>query len=439
MNFFKLKENKTSLRTEIIAGITTFLTMIYIIPVNASIVSNSGMPFDALVIATILATIIATSINAIYANTPIAMSVGMGLNVYFTFGVCIGLGIPWQSALGAVFISGLIFLILSFTKFRIWVIKSIPKDLRLAISAGLGLFISFIALQKMGIVIKDDATLVRLGDFTDTNVLFGLFSLLLILLFWALKLKAAFILAILLSSIIAWSFGINEATFPKELFSLPNINQVGGLSEIFLKLDIRSALELAMIPVILTLFVTQLFDGIGTITGIGVRSKIFDDAKNGDKKLSKTLIADASSSVIGSSLGTSTVTAFVESDSGVEAGGRTGLTAFVTALCFILTLFLLPLFKAIPDNAIYPVLIIVGILMFSNVKDIDFKDSALAVAGFFTIIMMPLTYSITTGIAFGFLSYVLVCVFQKSWQKITWGIIALAALSFLVFSLQFFK
>ncbi|NDJ28142.1 guanine permease [Campylobacter sp. MIT 12-8780] len=439
MDFFKLKENKTNIATECIAGLTTFLTMIYIIPVNASIVSNSGMPFDALIIATALVTIIATTINALYANTPIAMSVGMGLNVYFTFGVCVALNIPWQSALGAVFISGVVFLLLSFTNFRVWVVKSIPQDLRLAISAGIGAFIAFVALQNLGIVKADQSTLVALGDFKDTKVLFGLFALFLVILFWAFKLKAAFILAILVSSLIAWIFGINGASFPKEIFSLPNLSGENGLSEIFLKLDIKAALELSMIPIILTFFVTQLFDGVGTITGIGVRGKIFDDKKEGDKKLGKTLSADAAASVIGAGIGTSTVTAFVESTSGVESGGRTGLTALVVALCFALTLFLLPLFKAIPSSAIYPVLIMVGILMFMNVKDIDFKDPAVAVASFFIIILMPLTYSITTGFAFGFLAYILVRIFRREFSQISLGILALSAISLLVFCLQFFR
>lgn len=434
MNFFKLQEHKTNCKTELIAGITTFLTMLYIVPVNASIVAHSGMPFDALIIATALVTIIATAFNGLYANTPVAMSVGMGLNVYFTFGVCIALNIAWQSALGAVFISGLIFLVLSFTNFRIWVVKSIPQDLRLAISAGIGSFIAFIALGQMGIITNDESTLLKLGDFSSAGVLFGLLSLFFVLLFWALKLKAAFILAILLSSIIAWSFEINGASFPQEIFSLPNFTGTNGLKEIFLALDIKAALEISMIPIILTIFVTQLFDGVGTITGVGIRGKIFKH-KDGEKKLGRTLSADAASSVIGASLGTSTVTAFVESSSGVESGGRTGLTALFVALCFIISLFLLPLFKAIPANAIYPVLIMVGILMFMNVKDIDFKDPALAVSSFFIIIMMPLTYSITTGFAFGFLAYILMRIFQKQWNKITWGIVVLSLISLAVFIL----
>ncbi|EGP2596028.1 NCS2 family permease [Campylobacter coli] len=439
MDFFKLKENGTNVRTEIIAGLTTFLAMVYIIPVNSSIVGHTGMPIEALITATALITIVATAFNAFFANTPVAMSVGMGLNAYFTFAVCLGQKIPWQSALGAVFISSIIFLILSFTPFRLWVIRNIPKDLRLAICAGIGCFITFLGLSQMGIISPNKDTLVSIGNFKNPHVLFGIFTLVLIVFFWAIKLRGAFILGVLISSIIAWIFGIDNASFPKQIFSLPNFSSENGLGAIFLELDIKSALNIAMIPIILTFFITQLFDSIGTITGIGERGKIFDDAKNGEKKLGKTLMADATGSALGALSGTSTVTAFVESTTGVESGGRTGLTALVVAICFAFTLFLLPLFKAIPANAIYPVLVMVGILMFMEVKNIDFKDSAIAVASFFTIIMMPFTYSITTGFAFGFLSYLLVRIFKREWDKINLGIIVLSLISlgnFLLITLQ---
>ncbi|EOA2509564.1 NCS2 family permease [Campylobacter upsaliensis] len=441
MSIFKLKENGTNIKTELLAGITTFLTMIYIVPVNSHIVSNTGMPLEALITATALITIIASALNGLFANTPVAMSVGMGMNAYFTFSVCIAQQIPWQSALGAVFLSGFIFLILSFTNFRLWIIRNIPKDLRLAICAGIGCFIAFLGLQKMGIIVKNDATLVGVGNFKDPSVLFGIFSLILVVFFWALKLRAAFILGVLLSSLALWSvafylmqnygvkLNIEGAIFPNEIFSLPNFSRENGLGAIAFELDIKSALSVAMIPVILTFFITQLFDSIGTITGVGARGKIFNKPVEGEKKLGKTLMADAASSVVGAGVGTSTVTAFVESTTGVESGGRTGLVAIVVACCFALTLFLLPLFKAIPPNAIYPVLVMVGILMFMEVKNIDFSDSAIAVGTFFTIIMMPLTYSITSGFAFGFISFLLVRIFKREWDKISVGIVVLSLIS----------
>ncbi|MCV3442926.1 NCS2 family permease [Campylobacter sp. IFREMER_LSEM_CL1097] len=437
MDFFKLKEHNSDVKTEIYAGIATFLAMIYIIPVNANTMSNSGMPLEALIVATALVTIIATTLSAFFSNTPVAMSVGMGLNAYFTFSVCNTYQIPWQSALGAVFLSGIVFTLLSFTNFRIWVIKSIPNDLRKAISAGIGTFIAFMGLVQMGIITKSEATLVGLGDFSSTKVLFGLFGLFLVFVFWAWRIKAAFILAVFVSALCAWIFGIDGARFPEQLLSMPVINGDNGLSAIFGKLDIKGALELSMIPIVLTFFVTQLFDSVGTITGVGSRGKIFDDPKQGDKKLGKTLGVDAVSSAMGAVVGTSTVTAFVESSAGVEAGGRTGLTALVTAICFVFTLFLLPVFKAIPANSIYPVLVLVGVLMFMEVANINFKDKAIAVSAFFIIIMMPLTYSITTGFAFGFIAYLFIRIMQKEFDKINLGIIILSAISLLVFLLQF--
>ncbi|EAK0492829.1 NCS2 family permease [Campylobacter lari] len=437
MDFFKLKEHNSDVKTEIYAGIATFLAMIYIIPVNANIMSNSGMPLEALIVATALVTIIATAFSAFFSNTPVAMSVGMGLNAYFTFSVCNTYQIPWQSALGAVFLSGIVFTLLSFTNFRIWVIKSIPNDLRKAISAGIGTFIAFMGLVQMGIITKSEATLVGLGDFSSTKVLFGLFGLFLVFVFWAWRIKTAFILAVFVSALCAWIFGIDGAKFPEQLLSLPVISGDNGLSAIFGKLDIKGALELSMIPIVLTFFVTQLFDSVGTITGVGSRGKIFDDPKQGEKKLGKTLGADAASSAMGAVVGTSTVTAFVESSAGVEAGGRTGLTALVTAICFVFTLFLLPVFKAIPANSIYPILVLVGVLMFMEVANINFKDKAIAVSAFFIIIMMPLTYSITTGFAFGFIAYLFMRIMQKEFDKINLGIIVLSAISLLVFLLQF--
>ncbi|AJC88873.1 NCS2 family permease [Campylobacter lari] len=437
MDFFKLKEHNSDIKTEIYAGIATFLAMIYIIPVNANIMSNSGMPLEALIVATALVTIIATAFSAFFSNTPVAMSVGMGLNAYFTFSVCNIYQIPWQSALGAVFLSGVVFTLLSFTNFRIWVIKSIPNDLRKAISAGIGTFIAFMGLVQMGIITKSEATLVGLGDFSSTKVLFGLFGLFLVFVFWAWRIKAAFILAVFVSALCAWIFGIDGAKFPEQLLSLPVISGDNGLSAIFGKLDIKGALELSMIPIVLTFFVTQLFDSVGTITGVGSRGKIFDDPKQGEKKLGKTLGADAASSAMGAVVGTSTVTAFVESSAGVEAGGRTGLTALVTAICFVFTLFLLPVFKAIPANSIYPILVLVGVLMFMEVANINFKDKAIAVSAFFIIIMMPLTYSITTGFAFGFIAYLFMRIMQKEFDKINLGIIVLSVISLLVFLLQF--
>ncbi|MBE0496180.1 MAG: NCS2 family permease [Campylobacterales bacterium] len=423
MDFFKLQSHGTTVKTEAMAGFTTFLTMLYIVPVNAIIMSNAGMPMDALITATALITIFATILNGLWANTPIAMSVGMGLNAYFTFGLVLGMQIPWQTALGVVFLSGVIFLALSLTRFRVWIMESVPKDLRRAISAGIGAFIAFIGLKQMGMVVANPAVIVGLGDFKDPNVLLGVLGLVLIFAFYAWKVKGAFIIAVLVASVVAWVSGL--AAYPTEIFSMP-----ASIAPIMFKLDILSALSLALLPVIITFLITDMFDSLGTLAGVGYRAGIF---KEDGKELQKTLEADAGATVVGTLLGVSTTTSFIESASGVEEGGRTGLTAVFTGLFFIFTLFMLPLFKAIPPNAIYPVLVMVGVLMFSELANIDFKDLATSCATFLIVIMMPLTFSITNGLAFGFISFVLIKLIQREYSVINPGIITLALISVLAF------
>jgi AGZA family xanthine/uracil permease-like MFS transporter len=423
MDYFKLKEHNTTIVTEIRAGFTTFLTMLYIVPVNALIMSQAGMPMEALISATALITIIATVLNGLWANTPVAMSVGMGVNAYFTFGLVIGMKIPWQSALGIVFISGVIFLLLSLTPFRVWIIKSLPKDLRRAISAGIGTFIAFIGLKEMGIIVDNPATLVGLGELNNFNTLLGILGLITVFTLYTWRVKGAFILSIAIIALIGWVFG--DFNFPKEFVSMPS-----SISPIFLKLDIVSVLKLSMIPIIVTFVITDMFDSIGTLTGIGFRAGLF---KKNSKDLEKTLETDALATVIGSLIGTSTTTSFIESGSGVEEGGRTGLTALVTGLLFISTLFLLPLFKAIPPNAIYPVLVIVGVLMFSELAHIDFRDIAVATSSFLIVIIMPLTYSITNGLAFGFISYTLIKLVKGEFNEINIALLTLSIISLLTF------
>ncbi|QCT93910.1 NCS2 family permease [Caminibacter mediatlanticus TB-2] len=420
---FRLQEKNTTVSTEFRAGLSTFLAMMYIVPVNASIMSLTGMPFDALVTATAVVTIIATILNGFWSNTPVAMSVGMGLNAYFTFGLVKGMGIPWQTALGIVMISGIIFLILSFTKFRVWVLESVPDDLRRAISAGIGMFIAFIGLQGMGIIVKNDATLVSLGNIKDAHVLLGVFGFIMAALFYAYRIKGSFILSIVLTSIVAWVLGL--ANLPRGIISTP-----ASIAPIAFKFDIMSALTLSLVPVIITFLITDMFDTIGTLAGIGMRAGLF---QKGSKELQKTLEADAAATVIGASLGTSTTTSFIESAVGVEEGGRTGLTAIFTGLFFITTLFFLPLYKAIPSNAIYPILVMVGVLMFSELKNINFKDLTIAVSSFVTVILMPLTYSITIGLSAGFVTFLMLALLKREFDKINIGTITLALIGFLAF------
>ncbi len=427
---FKLKEHKTNVSTELSAGFTTFLTMMYIVPVNGFILADAGLPMDAVVTATALITILATLFSGFWSNTPIAMSVGMGLNAYFSYGLVLGMKLPWETALGIVFLSGILFMILSLTNFRIWIMTSIPMSLRRAISAGIGSFIAFIGLKQMGMIVDNQATLVSLGDFSNPNVLIGVLGLILSFLFYAYKVKGSFILAIAVTSIVAWSFGIGE--LPKEILSAPS-----SIEPIFMKLDIMSALSLSLLPVIITFLITDMFDTLGTLTGVGTRAKLFQENNKDDKSLQKTLEADAVATTAGSLIGVSTTTAFIESASGVEEGGRTGLTAVFTGLFFVTTLFMLPLFKSIPSNAIYPVLVVVGVLMFTELGKINFEDSDLATSAgaFLIVILMPLTFSITNGIAAGFLVYTIIKIGKKQFKDLNLGIVVITFISALAFIL----
>ncbi len=423
LGMFQLKERGTDVKTEVRAGFTTFLTMMYIVPVNAIIMGKTGMDMSAIMTATALITIISTVLNGLWANTPIAMSVGMGLNAYFTFGLVLGMKLPWQTALGIVFISGALFVILSFTRFRVWVMQSVPKDLRRAISAGIGAFIAFIGLKEMGIVVANKATLVSLGHLSDPHVLLGIFGLFVAFAFYTWRVKGAFILAILLTSVVGWSFGLGQ--LPTSLFSMP-----ASISPIFLKLDIMGALSLSLIPVIITFLITDMFDSLGTLAGVGYRAGLFEDDS---KELQKTLEVDAVATSLGALLGVSTTTSFIESASGVEEGGRTGLTAVATGLFFILTLFMLPLFKSIPANAIYPILVMVGVLMFTELENINFKDIPTAISAFIITLMMPLTYSITNGLSLGFIAYLFLLLVRGEFKRINIGVVSIAAIGSLIF------
>ncbi len=427
---FKLKEHNTNVFTELSAGFTTFLTMMYIVPVNGFILADAGLPMEAVVTATALITILATLFSGLWSNTPIAMSVGMGLNAFFSYGLVLGMKIPWETALGIVFLSGILFVILSFTNFRVWIMTSIPMSLRRAISAGIGSFIAFIGLKQMGMIVNNDATLVGLGDFSKADVQLGVLGLILAFAFYSYRIKGAFILSIAITSIVAWNFGLGD--FPKEVLSAP-----ASIEPIMFKLDIMSAISLSLLPVIITFLITDMFDTLGTLTGVGTRAKLFQENNKDDKSLQKTLEADAIATAAGSLLGVSTTTAFIESASGVEEGGRTGLTAVFTALFFVATLFMLPLFKSIPGNAIYPVLVVVGVLMFTELGKINFEDSDLATSAgaFLIVILMPLTFSITNGIAAGFLVYTIIKFARGQYKDLNIGILTITFISLLAFIL----
>ncbi len=417
---FKLSEKNTNIKIEFIAGFTTFLTMLYIIPVNALILSSTGMPFEALITATALITIISTILNGIYSNTPIAMSVGMGINAYFAYGLVGGMGISWQSGLGVVFISGLIFFILTLTPFRRVIMNSVPVDIKRAISASIGMFLAFIGLKQMGIIVSNSSTIVALGDFSNINTLIGVIGIFILFGLYILNTKGSFILSIILTSIIALFLDI--WSIPEYLLSTP-----ASIAPIALELDISSILSLSFLPIIIIFMITDLFDSIGTLSGIGHRAKI----NNTD--IEKTLQVDAFATMGGSMLGVSTTTSFMESASGVEEGGKSGLTAIFTGLFFISTLFLLPIFEAVPPNAIYPVLVMVGVFMFSEVTKIDFSDKAIATSTFVMILMMPLSYSITYGIASGFLVYGFLTIINREFKRLNLGLFILIVISLIAF------
>ncbi|WP_299548131.1 NCS2 family permease [uncultured Helicobacter sp.] len=429
--YFKLKSKQSDIKTELMAGFTIFLSMLYVIPVSSEILSHAGMPKDALITAITIVTILSTLACGLYANTPVAMSVGMGLNAYFAYGIVQGLGVSWQQALGIVFISGVIFIIVSFSNFRIWILKSIPKNLRFAFCVGLGTFLATIGLKGLGFFVLQNGNLL-LGNLSEISTLLGTLGILLILILYLLKVQGAFILGIIILSLLGFFFGISP--LPTQIFSSP-----ASLAPLVFELEILSVLKFAFIPIILTLMVTDLFDSLGTLSGIGTKANLFVALENSDTKkdkaLEKTLQVDAVATTMGSLFGVSTTTSFLESASGVAMGGKSGLSAIFTALFFCLTLFMLPLFLSIPSFAIYPILVVVGVAMFLEIARINFSDSASAVASFFVILLMPLTTSITIGLSAGFLVYLLILILQRQWQKINFGLIFIAFLSLLPFIL----
>ena len=421
MNIFKLKEHHTDVGTEVRAGVTTFIAMLYIVPVNATILSASGMPYDALITATALMTIFASILSGFWANTPIAMSVGMGLNAYFSFGLVKGMGIPWQSALGIVFLSGILYVLISMTPVRRWMIETIPMDIKRAVSAGIGAFIAFIGLEQSKLIVASPSTLVTLGDFKDIHVLIALLGFFLALYFTLKRYKIALILSIVLTTIIAWVLGVEK--LPEAFISMP-----ASIAPIAFELDIASALTLSMLPVVLIFLITDIFDTLGTLTGVGMRANLFKDKNS--VPLQRTIEADAVATVVSGLVGVTSTTAFIESAAGVEEGGRTGLTSVVVGLLFVLALFFLPFFKAIPSNAIYPILIVIGIMMFSELQHINYEDKAVKYSAFFIVLGMPLTYSITNGLLLGSLVFVFVKFVEGKYKEIgmAMGILSLVAL-----------
>jgi AGZA family xanthine/uracil permease-like MFS transporter len=395
---FKLREHGTTARTEILAGVTTFLTMAYIIFVNPAILSTTGMDHNAVFVATCLAAAIGTLIMAFVANWPIGMAPGMGLNAFFAFTVVGAMGYSWQQALGAVFISGVVFVILTVTGIRSWLIDGIPKSLRSAIAAGIGLFLAIIALgpNGAGIVVANKATIVGLGDLSSTPTLFAILGFFIIAALDAMKVRGAILLGIIIITALSMVTGHNEF---QGVFSAPP-----SLAPTFFQLDIMGALHTGFIHVILVLVLVEVFDATGTMIGVAKRAGLIPEGK--PNRLGRALFADSTAIVAGSFLGTSSTTAYIESASGVQAGGRTGLTALVIAILFLLALFFSPLAKTVPGYATAPALLYVAGLMLREVAEIDWSDVTEAAPAAIAAMIMPFTYSIANGLAFGFISYV---------------------------------
>lgn len=403
---FHLRENKTNVRTEILAGATTFMTLAYILFVNPNILKDAGMPVAATFAATCVSAAFATLIMGLYANYPIAVAPGMGLNAFFTYTVCIGMGLPWQTALGAVFISGVVFFILTVTRVREWIVDGVPQVLRVAIGVGIGLFIAFIGLRNAGIIVKSDATLVTLGDMSNPGVLVAVAGLIITAFLIARRIKGALLIGILVTTFIAIVSGVSPG--PKGISSIIAVtNPFSALKPTIFHLDILGALKVGLISILFSFTFVDLFDNIGTLIGVARKAGLLDE-KGQLPRIGKALFADSLGTMFGALMGTSTVTSYIESAAGVSEGGRTGLTAVVVVILFLVSIIFAPLVGLIPPQATAPALIIVGVLMMSEIVNIKFKDFTEALPAFLTIIMMPLTYSIAQGLAFGFMSYTLV-------------------------------
>ena len=424
---FGFDSSKHSVRTEILAGLTTFLTMAYILAVNPGIFSALDMPGEAVFTATALAAIVGTLVMALFAKKPFGLAPGMGLNAFFVFTVCLGMGHSWQFALTAVFLEGIIFIILTITKVRSWLLNAIPGTLKKAIGAGIGLFIAFIGMQNAGIIVNNDATLVGLGDVTHGTALLGIIGLFITAGLVMAKVRGGMLWGILITSVIGL-FIKDPATGAAITKFNGVVSLPASIEPIFCKFEWGSILSWDMLAVVFTFLFIDMFDTMGTIIGVHQGAGLINKGNEEIPGLEKMFLADSVATVAGACFGTSTTTTYVESASGVGEGGRTGLTAFSTAIFFILALFFSPIFLAIPGAATAPALIIVGVMMMPSVKTIHWDDYSKAIPAFITIIMMPLAYSISDGILLGVIAYVICHAVSGQFKKISITMWILAAL-----------
>ena len=413
--FFKLQEKGTTVKTEVLAGLTSFVAMGYIIFVNPSILADAGIPKEAAIAATIWATVIATTLMGLWANFPVGVAPGMGLNAFFAYYVCGVMGLHWTVALGAVFISGVVFLLLTVTRARQMIIDAVPMNLKSSIVVGIGLFIAFIGLKGAGIVVKHDATLVTLGTVTAPGPLLACLGLLVTGALMAFKVQGSMLIGVVLTTVAGMLVGACPA--PESLGAMVSMN-VPSLAPIFLKLDIMGALNYGLISIIFSFTIVELFDNMGTLIGLSRKAGMMDE-KGHIENLDKALMTDSVGTLASSLLGTSTVTSYVEGAAGIAQGGRTGLTALVIALLFALSLFFAPFIGLVPAFATAPALLIVGSLMMMEVVHINFTDPTEGIPAFLTIIMMPLTYSIASGFAFGFVAYAALKLFSGRYREVS--------------------
>jgi AGZA family xanthine/uracil permease-like MFS transporter len=396
LKYFELEARGSNVRTELTAGLTTFLAMAYITIVNPVILSETGMDFGAVFVATCLAAAFGSIAMGILGNYPIAQAPGMGQNAFFTYGIVLGLGYTWQTALGAVFISGLIFIVLSILPVREWLINAIPKNLKLGISAGIGMFLGFIALKNAGIVVSNPATLVSFGNLTDAGPMICLAGFVVIAALSARKIMGAVIIGMLFATVLGWTFGGAEF---KGVMSLPP-----SVAPVFFQLDIAAALEVSMITVILTLLLVDVFDTAGTMVGVATRAGLIGpDGKL--PHLGNALLSDSGATAVGALLGTSSTTSYIESAAGVEVGGRTGLVAVTTGMLFIGCLFLAPLAQSVPTYASAAALLFVACIMVRSLADVDWEDLTESTPAVVCALAMPLSFSIADGIGLGFITY----------------------------------
>jgi AGZA family xanthine/uracil permease-like MFS transporter len=406
-------------RTEVLAGCTTFMTMAYIVFVNPAILHEAGMPLAAVTAATCLSAAIGSILMGGFARYPIALAPGMGLNAYFTYSVVKGMGISWQAALGAVFLSGLAFFLLTLLGVRQLIVSAIPHELHSAVAAGVGLFIAFIGFRNSGIVVANAATTVTLGNLADKSTALALFGLLLISALLAWRVRAAMLLGILATTVVALLTGVAKWT--------PAAYSLRDLSATAFKLDLAATLRIGFLEIVFVFLFIDLFDNVGTLLAVGKKAGLFDQSRH-IPRVNRILLCDASATVVGSLTGTSTVVSYIESAAGVAAGGRTGVTAIVTGAMFVVALFVAPLVGVIPAAATAPALIVVGSLMMSVVAEVKWDDPEVAVPAFLTMMTIPLTFSIANGLAFGFTAHTLMKLARGKYRQVSWVVYLLTAI-----------